>query len=143
MRKLVTNKCSQFWVSRGFNRKISLSGPNIKYIFNSFNIIQQKERNFTLNNILSALPLENERSKKTHKKRKGDEEEMEREEFLGDYKEFELKGPMSARQLSQAIEISPHTVLKFLPKGYSLDDPIPMETIENICFDRLRSIPTS
>lgn len=82
--------------------------------------------------------------KKTPKKRRGideDDEEEKRFYVRNAYPEFELKAPMSARELGQKLDISPHEITKRLPKGYTMEDIISMETIENICLEHLKSIP--
>ena len=81
-------------------------------------------------------------SKKTPKKRRGADDEEEGGRFVRHvYLEFELKAPMSARELAQKLDRSPHEILKHLPKGYTMEDLIPIETIENICLEHLKSIP--
>ncbi|EFC45453.1 translation initiation factor IF-2 [Naegleria gruberi] len=84
----------------------------------------------------------NEEKKKSYKKRKGSEDDEEvffrtRKTYI----EFELKAPMSARELAQKLDISPHEIIKHLPKGYTMEDVISIDTIENMCLEHLKSIP--
>ncbi|KAG2385752.1 hypothetical protein C9374_002901 [Naegleria lovaniensis] len=129
--------------SSQFLHATNTNNTNMNQIIVGNNNIHHYHTSLKASNNSEGGEAGNNKPKKTPKKRRGADDDEEEQQFYvrNAYPEFELKAPMSARELGQKLDISPHEIIKHLPKGYTMEDIISMETIENICLEHLKSIP--